>query len=156
MLATATTPLLTAALLLALAAPCAAQMPAAHSDLSTARYDHSDTLRAVRHLFMQRSKATRSLLEVGGDLMATAAVKKVAIEASGVEKVNKQDYQILQQDANQDLVTGGLMAGYGLFRLSRFGPQQYRRVLEAYAQNQPLPGYLQRRLKTRYFRLLPL
>ncbi|RSK41191.1 hypothetical protein [Hymenobacter perfusus] len=147
---------LTAGLCLTAGTTLQAQTALLHSDFSTARYDHSDTLRAVQHLFMHRSKATRSLLEVGGGLLATAAVKKVAIEASGVEKVDKQDYQILRQDANQDLVAGGLMAGYGLFRFSRFGPQQYRRVLEAYAQNQPLPGYLQRRLKTKYFRLLPL
>jgi len=147
---------LTAGLCLTAGTTLQAQTAPLHSDLSTARYDHSDTLRAVQHLFMQRSNATRSLLEVGGGLLATAAVRKVAINASGVEKVDKQDYQILRQDANQDLVMGGLMAGYGMFRLTRFGPQQYQRVLTAYLQGGPLPQYLTRRLKPRYFRLLPL
>ena len=136
------------------AAPLAQTAP--HSDLSTARYDHLDTLRAVRHLFMQRSRATRSLLEVGTGMAATGVVKTVAVEASGLAKVDKQEYQIYRQDANQDLLVGGLMAGYGLFRLSRFGPQQYQRVMHAYAQGGSLPQYLSRRLKTRYFRLRPL
>jgi hypothetical protein len=127
-----------------------------YSGLSAARYDHSDTLRAVQHLFMQRSKATRGWLQAGGSIMAMAAVKKTALTVSGVKKFDKQYYQEQQQETNGDLVLGGLMAGYGFFRLSRFGPLQYRRVTEAYMQGQPLPSYLTRRLKTKYFRLLPL
>lgn len=70
--------------------------------------------------------------------------------------MDKHYYQDQQQEANGDLVMGGLMAGYGLFRLSRFGPLQYQRVTEAYAQGTPLPPYLARRLKIKFFRLLPL
>ncbi|WP_156109411.1 hypothetical protein [Hymenobacter sp. APR13] len=128
----------------------------AHSGLSTARYDRSDTLRAVQHLFVQRSRATRGWLQTGAGLMTTAAVEKTALALSAAKKTDKQSYQAQQQEANGDLLLGGLMAGYGLFRLSRFGPQQYQRVTEAYAQGQPLPSYLARRLKTKYFRLLPV
>lgn len=133
-----------------------AQTPAAHSDLSTARYDRSDTLRAVQHLFMQRSKATRGWLESGVGLTAAALTEKTALTASGVRKTDKSYYQSRQQDANGDLVMGTLMAGYGIFRLSRFGPQQYQRVLDAYVQGGALPRYLTHRLKPKYFRLLPL
>lgn len=128
----------------------------AHSGLSTARYDRSDTLRAVQHLFVQRSRATRGWLQTGAGLMTTAAVEKTALALSGAKKTDKQSYQAQQQEANGDLLLGGLMAGYGLFRLSRFGPHQYQRVTEAYAQGAPLPSYLARRLKTKYFRLLPI
>ena len=127
-----------------------------HSGLSAARYDRSDTLRAVQHLFMQRSVATRGWLQAGAGIVATAAVEKTALAVSGVKKVDKHYYENQQQQANSDLVMGGLMAGYGLFRLSRFGPLQYQRVTEAYAQGTPLPPYLTRRLKTKFFRLLPL
>jgi hypothetical protein len=136
------------------ATPTAA--PVAYSGLSAARYDRSDTLRAVQHLFMQRCEATRSWLQAGTGIMATAVVEKTALAVSGVKKADKRYYQDQQQQANGDLVMGGLMTGYGLFRLSRFGPLQYQRVTEAYAQGQPLPPYLTRRLKTKYFRLLPL
>lgn len=133
-----------------------AAAPVAHSRLSAVRYDRSDTLRAVQHLFMQRSVATRGWLQAGAGIVATAAVEKTALTVSGVKKADKQHYQNQQQQANGDLVMGGLMAGYGLFRLSRFGPLQYQRVTEAYAQGTPLPPYLTRRLKTKFFRLLPL
>lgn len=144
---------------LAAAEPRAAETAAApvdHSGLSSARYDRADTLRAVRHLFMQRSGATFGLLQAGTNMVATAAAEKTALATSGIKKVDKQYYQDQQQEANGDLVVGGLMAGYGLLRLSRFGPRQYQRVTEAYAQGAPLPSYLTRRLKTKFFRLLPL
>ena len=131
----------------------------AHSDLSTLRYDHTDTLRAVQHLFMQRSKATRGWLQAGTGILLDGAVKKVVVKASKLKKQPEyvQDYYVdLNQQSNQDMVVGTLMTGYGLFRLSRFGPHQYQRVVLAYQEGQPLPPYLTRRLKTKYFRLLPV
>lgn len=140
-----------------LAVNAAAQAPTAplHSDLSTARYDRADTLRAIMHLFVQRSKATRGWLQMGTSTVATAAVEKAALAASGVKKWDKSFYEARQQEANGDLLIGGLATTYGLFRLSRFGPQQYQRVTEAYEQGAPLPAYLTRKLKTKYFRYRP-
>ena len=131
---------------------------ALHSDLSTARYDRSDTLRAVQHLFMQRSKAMRGWLESGTTILLEGAVKKVVVAAQPTNQpeYKKDYYEDLDQQANQDIVVGTLMTGYGLFRLSRFGPRQYQRVMLAYQEGQPLPPYLARRLKTKYFRLLPI
>ncbi|SDX60043.1 hypothetical protein [Hymenobacter psychrophilus] len=133
--------------------------PVTLPSLSTLRYGHSDTLRAVQHLFMQRSKATRGWLQAGTGILLDGAVKKVVVKASKRKKQPEyvQDhYEDLDQQANQDIVFGALMTGYGIFRLSRFGPRQYQRVVAAYQQGQPLPPYLNRKLKTKYFRLLPL
>ena len=148
--------LITAVLCLTTTVAAQAQTAPLPTDLNAACYDRSDTLRAVQHLFMQRSNATRAWLETGVSLTASAAVEKTVLAASGVKKADKDYYQSRQQDANQDLVAGSLMAGYGAFRLSRFGPWQYQRVMGAYAQGSPLPQYLTRRLKPKYFRLLPL
>ncbi|MBX0289899.1 hypothetical protein K3G63_05580 [Hymenobacter sp. HSC-4F20] len=141
-----------------LTANACAQAPTAPlpSDLSTARYDRSDTLRAVKHLFIQRSRATRGVLQVGASTVATAAVEKVALASSDMKKRDKSFYETRQQETNGDLLIGGLATTYGLFRLSRFGPHQYQRVTEAYEQGAPLPPYLTRKLKTKYFRLEPL
>ncbi|RFP66520.1 hypothetical protein D0N36_04005 [Hymenobacter lapidiphilus] len=127
-------------------------------DLSTLRYDRTDTLRAVQHLFMRRSKAMRSWLEGGTALMATGAVKKtLAVTRSKKERrEHEAHYHDLEQSANQDLLIGTLMAGYGAFRYARFGPERYQRVVAAYQEGQPLPPYLNRKLKTKYFRLLPM
>ncbi|MDU0370293.1 hypothetical protein ACFPAF_07820 [Hymenobacter endophyticus] len=146
----------TAGFYLAASTNLRAQATPPHSDLSTARYDRSDTLRAVQHLFMQRSKATRGWLQAGVGLTAAAVTEKTVLTASGVRKIDKRYYQSRQQDANGNLMMGTLMTGYGVFRLSRFGPQQYQRVVEAYAQDGSLPRYLTHRLKPKYFRLLPL
>lgn len=130
----------------------------AHSDLSTLRYDRTDTLRAVQHLFMQRSKATRGWLQASTGILLDGAVKKVVVAAQPTNQpeYKKDYYEELNRNASEDIVVGTLMTGYGLFRLSRFGPQQYRRVVLAYQEGQPLPSYLTRRLKTKHFRLLPV
>ena len=132
--------------------------PAALPSLSTLRYDRTDTLRALQHLFMQRSKAMRSWLETGTAIMATGAVKKTMVATSSKKKRcdNESYYENLDGDANGDLLIGGLMAGYGAYRYTRFGPRQYQRVVAAYQEGQPLPSYLKRKLKTKYFRLLPI
>lgn len=132
--------------------------PAALADLSTLRYGRSDTLRAVQHLFMQRSKAMRAWLEGGAAIAATGAVKKTTVATTSKARRREYDayYSNVEQSANQDLVVGTLMMGYGAFRYTRFGPQQYQRVMLAYQQGQSLPPYLNRKLKTKYFRLLPI
>ncbi|MBT2558338.1 hypothetical protein J7E24_11125 [Hymenobacter sp. ISL-91] len=126
--------------------------------LSTLRYDRTDTLRAVQHLFMRRSKAVRSWLEGGTAIMATGAVKKTIVATSSKKERQEHSahYHDLEQSANQDLLVGGMMTGYGIFLNARFGPRQYQRVVAAYQEGQPLPPYLNRKLKTKYFRLLPL
>ncbi|WP_426491817.1 hypothetical protein [Hymenobacter sp. 102] len=146
---------LTAGLWLAANSSLRAQTAQSHSDLSTARYDRSDTLRAVRYLFMRRSQATRGWLQAGTGLAATAVVEKGMLATTGLKKQDKQYYQTRQQEANGDILLGSLITGYGLLRLSRFGPQQYQRVLNAYLQGGPLPQYLARRLRPRYFRMMP-
>jgi hypothetical protein len=146
---------LTAGLWLTVMTTSQAQTAPPHSDLSTAHYDRSDTLRAVRHLFMQRSKATRGWLQAGVGLAATAVVEKGMLATTSLKAQDKPYYQSRQQEANSTIVMGSLMTGYGLLRLSRFGPQQYQRVLNAYRQGEPLPRYLSRRLKPKYFRMMP-
>lgn len=150
------TSVLTAASMLWLTAGVAcAQGPQLRSDLNTARYDRDDTLRAVKHLFMQRSKATRAWLQMGTGSVATGAVQKAVLASSRMKQLDKSFYAVQQQDANADLVVGGLTTAYGLVRASRFGPRRYQQVRAAYAQGAPLPAYLTRKLKTKYFRLLP-
>ena len=146
---------LAAACILGLAAPCAAQTVTSPSDLSTAHYGRSDTMRAVQHLFMQRSRATRAWLNLGLDVAVGATLDKAALAAVAAFEPDKRYFKARQQQANGDMLMGSLAAAYGFYRLSRFGPQQYQRVMQAYAQGGPLPEYLQRRLKTRYFRMIP-
>ncbi|RSK43854.1 hypothetical protein [Hymenobacter rigui] len=146
---------LAAFFLLGLATSSVAQTVPQHSDLSTARYDRSDTLRAVRYLFMRRSQATRGWLQAGTGLAATAVVEKGMLATTSLRKQDKQYYQSRQQNANGDILLGSLITGYGLLRLSRFGPQQYQRVLNIYLQGGPLPQYLTRRLRPKYFRMMP-
>ena len=134
-------------------------VPDALPSLSTLRYARTDTLRALQHLFMQRSKATRGWLQAGTAILLEGTVKKVVVKTSELKKQPEyvQDYyEDLDQQASQDIVVGAMMTGYGIFRLSRFGPRQYQRVVAAYQQGEPLPPYLQRKLKTKYFRLLPI
>ncbi|NVO32437.1 hypothetical protein [Hymenobacter lapidiphilus] len=132
--------------------------PVTLPSLSTLRYDRTDTLRAVQHLFMRRSKAMRSWLEGGAAIMATGAVKKTIV--ANRSKAERQNHKLRSKDVEEtgtgDLLIGGLMVGYGVFRHIRFGPQQYQRVVAAYQEGEPLPPYLTRKLKTKYFRLLPL
>ncbi|MBT9392505.1 hypothetical protein KLP40_04955 [Hymenobacter sp. NST-14] len=138
--------------------PAAAPATALPADLSTLRYDRTDTLRAVQHLFMQRSKATRGWLQAGTGILLDGTVKKVVVAAQPPNQPDykKDYYENLDQQASQDILVGTVMTGYGLFRLSRFGPRQYQRVVLAYQEGQPLPPYLTRRLKVKYFRLLPI
>ncbi|NVO85724.1 hypothetical protein [Hymenobacter terrestris] len=133
-------------------------VPVTLPSLSTLRYDHTDTLRALQHLFIRRSKAVRSWLEGGIAIAATGVVKKTAVATTSEAKRQEHEayYDDLEQSANQDLVVGTLMTGYGVFLNARFGPRQYQQVVAAYQQGEPLPPYLTRKLKTKYFRLLPL
>lgn len=131
--------------------------PVTLPSLSTLRYGRSDTLRAVKHLFMRRSKKIESWLEGGTAIMATGVVKKTVVATkSKAERRDNLYYEDLNESGNEDLVVGALMTGYGVFLDTRFGPQQYQRVVAAYQEGQPLPPYLHRKLKTKYFRLLPI
>jgi hypothetical protein len=93
---------------------------------------------------------------MGLDMAVGATLDKATIAAVAAFEPDKRYYETQQQQASSDMVMGSLATAYGVYRLSRFGPQQYQRVMQAYAQGGSLPEYLQRRLKTRYFRLRPL
>lgn len=128
--------------------PAAAQeapAPTAAPMLANApRYSMEDTMRAVQHLFMRRTRGAEGWASSGGGLVANAALRKAVLRRRSPEWRRQQD--------NGDLLIGGLMLGYGLWKMARFGPEQCETVLVAYEQGQPLPEYVRRRLKPRFFR----
>ncbi|UYZ58319.1 hypothetical protein [Hymenobacter latericus] len=132
--------------LLLSAAPALAQTAAVppSGPLSAARYSPADTLRAVRHLFQQRGKGGAGYLDGGSALVGQGT--------SGLLQPRDTVLADCRIEARQNVLAGGLMMGYGLFRTQRFGPERYEQVAAAYAQGEPLPAYVRRRLKPKYFR----
>ncbi|RTQ53378.1 hypothetical protein EJV47_01150 [Hymenobacter gummosus] len=116
--------------------------------LSAARYSVEDTIRAIRHLFGQRSKGARGYTAAGSATLTEAALT-TALRPAGTAPGQRID-------DNQDYLAGGLMLGYGLARGRRFGPQQREQLIAAYTQGEPLPPYVRRRLKPRHFLYRPL
>ncbi|OON71032.1 hypothetical protein B0919_03300 [Hymenobacter sp. CRA2] len=112
--------------------------------LASLRYSAADTIRAVQHLFTRRLKGAAGYVGGGSATLSKAAV--------GMALRNDSTSQGQRIDTNQDVLGGGLMLGYGLWRTQRFGPERYAQIVAAYQQGEPLPGYVRRRLKTKYFR----
>lgn len=114
------------------------------SSLNPAHYTAADTLRAIRHLFLKRLKGAVNYMGTGGGLLIDAAVTTGLQSATGVEGQ--------QTDINQDVFVGSALLGYGLFRFQRYSPTQYKLIVVSYANGQPLPPYIRRRLKRKFFR----
>ncbi|WP_162910779.1 hypothetical protein [Hymenobacter oligotrophus] len=133
-------------MLLLSAAPALAQTAAVlpPGPLNNARYSPADTLRAVRHLFQQRGKGGDGYLDGGSALVGQGI--------AGLLQPRDTTLADRRIEARQNVLFGGLMAGYGLFHTQRFGPGRYAQVAAAYAQGEPLPAYVRRRLKPKYFR----
>ncbi|MCC3156154.1 hypothetical protein LJ737_02840 [Hymenobacter sp. 15J16-1T3B] len=117
--------------------------PAAPS-LATARYSAADTIRAVRHLFEHRIKGAPGYVDAGGTILTAGAVA-LALRTDSTAEGRRVE-------SNQDMMVGSALMGYGIFRAVRFGRTRYEQVVSAYAQGEPLPPYVRRRLKPIYFR----
>ncbi|RAK63193.1 hypothetical protein [Hymenobacter edaphi] len=120
-----------------------AAAPAAPS-LASAHYSAADTIRAVRHLFEHRTRGAGGYADAGGTILTAGAVAMALRTDSTAEGQ--------RIDNNSDLMVGSALMGYGLFRAARFGRPRYEQVVGAYAQGEPLPAYVRRRLKPKYFR----
>ncbi|GAA4372477.1 hypothetical protein [Hymenobacter koreensis] len=115
--------------------------------LATARYSPADTIRAVRNLFGLRSKGALGYTAAGSAVLAEAAVT-TALRPPGTSTGQRID-------TNRDWLFGSAMMGYGLLRTKRFGKHRGEQIIAAYEQGEPLPSYVRRRLKPKYFRYRP-
>ncbi|GAB3826497.1 hypothetical protein [Hymenobacter jeollabukensis] len=137
-------------LLLALAAAASAARaqtpgsPAATPSLATAHYSAADTIRAVRHLFEHRIKGAVGYADAGSAVLTAGAVA-MALRTDSTSEGQRID-------SNRDMLVGSALMGYGVFRAVRFGRTRYEQVVTAYVQGEPLPPYVRRRLKPKYFR----
>lgn len=119
-------------------------LAAAPASLASVRYSAADTVRAVRHLFQHRNKGTAGTLGAGGAIVGQGATKLLVRADTTVAKH--------RHEAGPDILVGSALIGAGVLRTQRFGPERYAQVVTAYEQGQPLPDYVRRRLKPKYFR----
>lgn len=136
------------ALLTGLAAAASAQTPAtATSSLASARYSQADTLRAVQHLFQRRIRGGLGMADAGSATLTKGAV--------AMAFRNDSTSEARRIESNQDMLFGTAVLSYGVFQARRFGRGRYEQIVAAYAQGEPLPEYVRRRLRPRYFRYRP-
>lgn len=118
--------------------------PATSASLASAHYSSADTVRAVRHLFQQRGRGAAGTVAAGGSLIGQGTSNLLQRSDTTLAK--------RRLEARQDVLAGSLVLGYGALRTQRFGPERYEQIVAAYEQGQPLPDYVRRRLKPKYFR----
>lgn len=128
----------------ATAAQAQTTSPAAPTSLASAHYSAADTIRAVQHLFQHRSKGTAGTLSAGGAIVGQGTAKLLQRSDTTIAKH--------RHEAGPDIVVGSALIGAGVLRTQRFGPERYGQIMAAYEQGQPLPEYVRRRLKPKYFR----
>lgn len=128
--------LLTIGLALSASLSALAQQPAA----TTPAASQADTVQAVRQMFSKRRTGGWIWTAIG----AAAAVRVVTASVS-------------EGDGNAGgtalgaVVLGGVPAAIGVGKLARFSMEKEDAVLGAYGPGKPLPKYVRRRLKSKYF-----
>ncbi|RTQ47516.1 hypothetical protein EJV47_19045 [Hymenobacter gummosus] len=116
------------------------------NSLADARYSRADTLRAVGHLFAKRTKGAVGYTSAGASIVSASLFRPKPDEwVPAIEK----------QSTRGGWLFGGAMLGYGAARLSRYGAERFEQITAAYEQGEPLPPYVRRQLKTKYFRYRP-
>lgn len=120
-----------------------AQQPATATPagITTPTATKSDTIQAVRVLFSKRRTGGWVWSTIG----AVAAVRIATASASGDSGGNAAGAAL------SVVVVGGIPAGIGIGKLTRFSQMKEDAVITAYAQSKTLPNYVSRRLKRKYF-----
>ncbi|WP_022824351.1 hypothetical protein [Hymenobacter norwichensis] len=131
-------------LTLCLSVAAFAQQPAPESSAITTTpfiVTKADTAQAVRVLFAKRRTGGWVWTTVG----AVAAVRIATASASGDTGGNASGAFV------GATVVGGIPAGIGIGKLTRFSKAKEDAVLTVYSQSKTLPPYVSRRLKSKYF-----
>lgn len=120
-----------------------AQQPTTETSTTTApsTATKADTVQAVRTLFSKRRTGGWVWTTIG----AVAAVRIATASASGDTGGNASGAVI------GATVVGGIPAGIGIGKLTRFSKAKEDAVLTVYSQSKTLPPYVSRRLKRKYF-----
>ena len=112
---------------------------------SAAEVAHSDTAIAVQRLFLSWRRYGRSQIILGG----------IEVGAISFFVFTREPHTVYQYISTGLFVAAGGYYGYqlvhGLVVLRRFRLGRERQVLESFDNNQPLPRWVRRRLKSKYF-----
>ncbi|MCB2379286.1 hypothetical protein LGH70_16940 [Hymenobacter sp. BT635] len=113
-----------------------------------AQYASNDTARAVINLFAKR-QGGGAIWIVSASLFTVRGV----VAAQGAYSTTVNGVVVEERDANPTpvILVGGLFAGYGVSKLARFSNGKLEQTLQAYHQGTPLPKWVRRRLKPRFF-----
>ncbi|KUG09337.1 hypothetical protein [Solirubrum puertoriconensis] len=112
----------------------------------------TDTIMAVMKLFSRRRGG-------GAGWVASAGLVTlrgyVASRNANTTTINGVVVEQSDADVTPVLLVGGAVAAYGVSKLVRFSNGRLDEVLDAYNQGQPLPQWVQRRLKPKFFLVQP-
>jgi hypothetical protein len=115
--------------------------PAAATPSTTPTATKADTIQAVRTLFAKRRTGGWVWSAIG----AVTVVRIATASASGDSGGNAAGGFV------SAVVVGGIPAGIGIGKLSRFSTTKEDAILTVYSQSKTLPTYVSRRLKRKYF-----
>ncbi|GAA4371796.1 hypothetical protein GCM10023186_00660 [Hymenobacter koreensis] len=113
-----------------------------------ARYGQKDTAVAIINLFAKRQGGGAAWLVTSG----IATVRGYAA-SRGANQRSINGVVVDESDANPApvFIIGGLAAGYGVSKLVRFSNGRLEETLTSYAAGKPLPTWVRRRLKPKFF-----
>ncbi|WP_188559466.1 hypothetical protein [Hymenobacter glacieicola] len=111
-------------------------------------YATSDTARAIINLFAKR--------QGGGALwviMSGLYTARGLVAAQGAYRTTINGVVVEERDADVTPVVliGSLGAGYGVSKLARFSNGRLEQTLQDHSQGKPLPTWIRRRLKPKFF-----
>ena len=107
---------------------------------------HADTVRAVQRIFQKHRTGGWIWTTIGGILALRIATVAISSSSSGSFSSNTGG------TLTGLGVFGGIPAGIGVGKLTRFSQMKEAQVISLYAKSEILPPYIRRRLKPKYFR----
>jgi hypothetical protein len=130
--------------------PATPTAPSVNPFASTA---HADTVRAVHQLFRKRRIGGIVWSAIGGAAAIQVLAASVSSSNSSGTYSSSGNYSRSSNSSNAGgtavgiLVFGGIPAGIGIGKLSRFSSSHERAIIASYEQGQALPHYVKRRLR---------
>jgi hypothetical protein len=131
--------------LLSAAPDSVAQSSLAGLSLTATRPSRLDTVLAVRRLFKAKDAGSTEMLGSGLLLVVGTGIAAFAPPTVVGSLGSTQAPAV-------GLLSSGISIGVGLVRSMRYRNKRRDEVLAAYEQGEPLPTYVRRRLKPKYFR----
>lgn len=145
--------LIVGSLLLSISLSAYAQQPAAPTAPNptwASSTPHTDTVRAVHRLFRKRRVGGIVWAAIGGAF--TVQILAASIGGSN-NSTSTSSYNTSSNSSNPAgtavgvIVLGGIPAGIGIGKLSRFSSARERAILANFEKGQALPHYVQRRIR---------